>query len=691
MRVFQDRYKGADGQTRAAKCWSIELVDHRGTLRQIATGQRDKKTAAAIGRNLERLVRCRVSGEPLDAVTAKWLESVSPKLRATLEKFGLLDAARMAALRPLIEHIDGAADAPGWRQYLVSKGVTPLHSDRYPKSVRLAFEGSGATYWSDISATRIMAWLNDQRADDFNVKGNRVRRGFGAATFNRYVTALKSFGKWMQREGRASDCPLEGLRKLNAKTDKRHPRRPLEVNELLWLLDTTRNGPDRAGMTGPERAMLYRLATETGLRSNELRSLTRSNFRLDAAIPTVTVQAAYSKRRRDDVLPLRPDTANDLRNFLNNRPPIATNAPTTNQPSGVSVTNVPVVNQPSGMSATNTPTATKTSGTSTPNVPPGTSAPNASTTSNTPTTRPPGAPTSNVLTAKVFNMPPWHSVAKKLLRPDLDDARNAWLDDADIPTPGEPSAPSEERKRREATSFLCYVDALGRYADFHALRHTTGTLLALGVVNPKTAQTLMRHSDINLTMSLYTHTLAGQEAAAIASLPNLDIAPTKQQPKPTDTPNAIAGTNDATTATDKTDATGTTNTPATTDTPATETNNPTTTNTTNTTAKTITENALEHSPKTALENSSGNSPQTSPEPCRPLVNSTGESAHSGILEKNSKTDENLMKNDVFLGKQEQLTSGVTPQSTESQRPSGITRNNGLQDCCLDTWFCSAIL
>ena len=90
-----------------------------------------------------------------------------------------------------------------------------------------------------------MTWLNDQRADDFNAKGNRVRRGFGAATFNRYVTALKSFGKWMQREGRASDCPLEGLRKLNAKTDKRHPRRPLDVNELLWLLDTTRNGPDR--------------------------------------------------------------------------------------------------------------------------------------------------------------------------------------------------------------------------------------------------------------------------------------------------------------------------------------------------------------------------------------------------------------------------------------------------------------
>jgi len=31
----------------------------------------------------------------------------------------------------------------------------------------------------------------------------------------------------------------------------------------------------------------------------------------------------------------------------------------------------------------------------------------------------------------------------------------------------------------------------------------------------------MRHSDINLTMSLYTHTLRDQESKAIAKLPDL--------------------------------------------------------------------------------------------------------------------------------------------------------------------------
>jgi len=61
----------------------------------------------------------------------------------------------------------------------------------------------------------------------------------------------------------------------------------------------------------------------------------------------------------------------------------------------------------------------------------------------------------------------------------------------------------------------------GLYFDFHALRHQTGTLLAASGVHPKIAQKIMRHSDINLTLSRYTHTLTGQEADAVASLPDL--------------------------------------------------------------------------------------------------------------------------------------------------------------------------
>lgn len=48
----------------------------------------------------------------------------------------------------------------------------------------------------------------------------------------------------------------------------------------------------------------------------------------------------------------------------------------------------------------------------------------------------------------------------------------------------------------------------------------------------------MRHSDINLTMSRYTHTLRGQESEAVAALPDLSL-PSKKKEKA-----AATGTDD---------------------------------------------------------------------------------------------------------------------------------------------------
>lgn len=60
--------------------------------------------------------------------------------------------------------------------------------------------------------------------------------------------------------------------------------------------------------------------------------------------------------------------------------------------------------------------------------------------------------------------------------------------------------------------------------DFHALRHTFITNLARGGVHPKLAQDLARYSDINLTMSRYSHTELAERAKALASLPGTQTA-----------------------------------------------------------------------------------------------------------------------------------------------------------------------
>jgi len=70
---------------------------------------------------------------------------------------------------------------------------------------------------------------------------------------------------------------------------------------MALLLDITRQARLRWGMTGPARATAYLLAFNSGLRRNEIRTLTRARFALEADPPTVTVKAAYSKHRRTDV------------------------------------------------------------------------------------------------------------------------------------------------------------------------------------------------------------------------------------------------------------------------------------------------------------------------------------------------------------------------------------------------------
>ena len=68
------------------------------------------------------------------------------------------------------------------------------------------------------------------------------------------------------------------------------------------------------------------------------------------------------------------------------------------------------------------------------------------------------------------------------------------------------------------------MDDEGRVLDVHALRHTTGTWLTSNPDIPlRTAQEIMRHSDIRLTTQTYTDPEFLDKRAAVESLPALPI------------------------------------------------------------------------------------------------------------------------------------------------------------------------
>ena len=66
-------------------------------------------------------------------------------------------------------------------------------------------------------------------------------------------------------------------------------------------------------------------------------------------------------------------------------------------------------------------------------------------------------------------------------------------------------------------------------ADFHSLRYTCGTMLAKAGVAPRIAMEIMRHTDMRLTMNLYTDPRILDTSKAIERMPDLDGQPAAER------------------------------------------------------------------------------------------------------------------------------------------------------------------
>ena len=357
-------------------------------------------------------IRCRVRGYKDKTATAQLAAKLEKE--SELEQSGVIDRYKQHRIRPLSEHL---AD---YKLALLAKGSTQQHVNQQAYRIERIFSACGFRTFADVQASRILTFIDVFRktveVNATDNKGNQVKKtkdlgAISAQSKKYYLTAIKSFFRWMQKDNRMADNPIEYLEPKSVTKNDINKRRALEPKEAALLLDGTAKAGVSYGMDGLERALLYRLAIESGLRSNELRSLTVSSF--DFKARTVTLEADSAKNRREAVLPLKIDTADMLKAFVFNKMP----------------------------------------------------------------------------SAIVFNMPYPCNVVRMFRR----DLQAIGIDSAD--------------------------NGRGKL-DFHSLRHTTGSFLAASGVHPKTAQNLLRHSTIDLTMNIYTHTVKGAEAAAIQSLPN---------------------------------------------------------------------------------------------------------------------------------------------------------------------------
>jgi integrase len=344
------------------------------------------------------------------------------------EKSGLADGTEIEMKKPIQVHLDA------YEQHLIAKNNTARHINETLARIKRVLDDRQIKTAMQLKTIEVEAFINDIRTEN----------NTSLETCNHYMRSMKSFARWMLLNERLYRNPLESLTILNTRTDRRHDRRPLAMDEFIRMYEAAKTGPPVEGISGHDRAMLYLLAVWTGYRKGELGSLTLRHFiGLDTETPMITVRANYSKRRRDDSMVLHLDIADHFKKWLEIR-----------QPASDDEILFPISETSCGVER-------KTS---------------------------------------------------DMMAFDLMAARQFWIAETDD---------EAEQKKRIASDFLKYQATDGKFADFHALRHTFITNLSYANVAPKTAQMLARHSDIKLTMQIYTHINAQEQADAIKSLPGL--------------------------------------------------------------------------------------------------------------------------------------------------------------------------
>jgi len=281
--------------------WHVEFEDNQGIRRRLKA-YTNERASHRLADKIEDLLSCQANNRQPDEDLSKWLERLPTTIRDELVKLGLLDTERMAAGKPLLELISE------FERSMQAKERTPKYIRETVSMVKRIFEGCKFKYWSDISPAKAENHLKDLRDT-----------GIGYRRSNGDLTAIKSFCEWMVKSGYVSVSPLKHLTKLNTELDRRRERRAATPEEMRKLLVTTARGAESYGLSGYERALLYKLAVATGLRKNELRTLKVSAFDFDNL--TLTVETCYSKHRREDILPLKADLATELQRYLTSKLP----------------------------------------------------------------------------------------------------------------------------------------------------------------------------------------------------------------------------------------------------------------------------------------------------------------------------------------------------------------------------------
>ena len=282
FRLFKATYKDRQGRTRDSQKWYCEFRDHLETRRRIPTFSH-RSAADEFGRHLAKLVAYhKASGGQTDPALVDWLDTLPKAIRQKLINIGLLDGRRDMVGRTLSEHLGDYQDK------LTAGGRTAKHIATQKKYIRAMADDAKWNFVSEITADDVNAYTAALRED-----------GRAGQTVRNHLSAIKAFTSWLHRTYKLNIDPLLSVHKPNARAERQWDRRYLLHDEWHWLRASAEQASACRNVSGQERALLYATAIQTGLRSSELRCLTRGRLFLSVDPPYITVPARSTKNRKD--------------------------------------------------------------------------------------------------------------------------------------------------------------------------------------------------------------------------------------------------------------------------------------------------------------------------------------------------------------------------------------------------------
>lgn len=189
-----------------------------------------------------------------------------------------------AAAKPMTHHLaDFIAD-------LQIRGMSRDYFRHVENRVGVLLKDCGWNVHRDVSADGFIAWRSSQE------KAPR--------TLNHYLDAMGTFLAWMVQCGRAIVNPLEKVVGVETRGRETVVRRALTDEQMRQLVK----------VSGPYWALVFMVASTTGLRRNELRTLLWSDVHFDG-VPRLVVRAANAKSKQTDSLPLNEEVTTALKSW----------------------------------------------------------------------------------------------------------------------------------------------------------------------------------------------------------------------------------------------------------------------------------------------------------------------------------------------------------------------------------------